>query len=92
MSAPSVYRIANVTDCREAGELVLIARGDDRIWIEAGLAVAIGAVGHRIRDRQVAEIKSREGWFAWSVGREAWIAGAILAVSFVCALVAMGAL
>lgn len=89
MSAPNVWRVPNVTDCREAGDLVLIARGEDRLWIEADLAVIVGSVGHRIRDRKRLQA-TQDDWFQWTVGREAWIAAAIIAGAFVCALVAMG--
>ena len=89
--AASVWRVPNVTDCREAGDLVLIARGEDRLWIEADLAVIVGAVGHRIRDRHRLQAV-QDDWFQWTVGREAWIAAALIAVSFVAALAAMGVL
>jgi hypothetical protein len=91
-NAAHVWRTAQVTDLREAGDLVLVARGEDRIWIDLSLAVAIGATAHRIRERDVQQAAWHDGFFQWTVGREAWIACALLAASFVLALVAMGVL
>lgn len=94
MTAPTAHRMwrtSTTTDLREAGDLVLVARGEDRIWIDETLAVAIGAVGHRIRDRKVLKAR-QDDWFAWTVGREVWIAAALMAGAFVCALAAMGVL
>jgi hypothetical protein len=86
--AGHVWRVGQVTDCREAGDMVLVARGDEKLWFDPNLAVAMGAAAHRIRERQIADAK-HDGAFEWTVGREMWIAAFILALCAVCAAAAM---